>query len=356
MIAAGAQPPVPAPRVHGGADARGPAGSDFSTCSNAAGPCPQALAAVQRADATRYPDPAATAVRQALAWLHDVEPERVLVAASASEFIQRITAVSGRLLPGAVRVPLRAYGDYAHAAAAWGRAVHRGEAAEDVTLSWHADPGSPCGEDSAPPAGVAVAPAKHPLVLDAAYAPLRLQGASQWGPAACDAVFVLHSPNKALGLTGVRGAYAIAPRRADFDLQACCAALAAAAPSWPLSAHAQALLLAWASQPVQDWVRGSHDLLRAWKSRLQHGLAARGFELRASVTPFFVACAPVPVDLQSLRGADVAVRDATSFGLPGWWRLSVQPPAVQDELLLALDRLGDRAGAGRRSVGSEGRA
>ena len=49
-----------AARSHGGADALGAARWDFSTCANAAGPCPTALAAVQRADVTRYPDPEAT--------------------------------------------------------------------------------------------------------------------------------------------------------------------------------------------------------------------------------------------------------------------------------------------------------
>ena len=48
-------------RIHGGPDAWGVPLHDFSTNSNACGPCPQALAAVQAADATRYPDAAYTA-------------------------------------------------------------------------------------------------------------------------------------------------------------------------------------------------------------------------------------------------------------------------------------------------------
>jgi len=205
-------------RVHGGADAQGAARWDFSTCANAAGPCPAALAAVQAADPTRYPDPAGTAVRHALAALHGVAPARVLLAASASEFIQRITAVSARLAPGPVQVPVHAYGDYAAAAKAWGRdLVHPGTgAAPAATLRWQAEPSSPLGRDDPPPAQ----PGACVTVLDAVYAPLRLQGAPTWPRAAQDAVFVLHSPNKALGLTGVRGAYAIAPAAARFDVEA----------------------------------------------------------------------------------------------------------------------------------------
>ena len=54
-------------QLHGGPDAAGIPVFDFSTNSNACGPCPMALAAVQQADATRYPDPAYTALRAQLA-------------------------------------------------------------------------------------------------------------------------------------------------------------------------------------------------------------------------------------------------------------------------------------------------
>ena len=53
----------PALRLHGGPDAAGAAQFDFSTNSNACGPCPMAWAAVQAADATRYPDPQYTALK-----------------------------------------------------------------------------------------------------------------------------------------------------------------------------------------------------------------------------------------------------------------------------------------------------
>lgn len=328
-----------ASRVHGGADAHGTARWDFSTCANAAGPCPAALAAVQTADATRYPDPASTALRQALAALHGVEPWRILPSVSASEFIQRVTAVTGRLWPGVVRVPVLAYGDYALAAAAWGRVLRVGATGDDdATLGWHADPTSPLGQNGAlPDRGERLG--EYPTVLDAVYEPLRLQGPSAWPAAARDAVFVLHSPNKALGLTGVRGAYAVAPRGAAWDVQAGCAALEAAAPSWPLSAHAEALLGCWATAEVQAWIARSHGVLSTWKADLQRRLAARGFALQPSVTPFFVVRPPRVIDPQRLHAHGVAVRDAASFGLAGWWRLSAQPPAAQEALMHALDRV-----------------
>ena len=55
---------------HGGPDAQGVPRWDFSTNANACGPCPTALAAIQAADASRYPDPLYTALRARLAAFH----------------------------------------------------------------------------------------------------------------------------------------------------------------------------------------------------------------------------------------------------------------------------------------------
>lgn len=326
-----------AARVHGGPDGEGAARWDFSTCANAAGPCPTVLQAIAAVDPASYPDPAGAAVRQALATLHEVEASRVLLAASASEFIQRVTAVTARLWPGAASVPLHAYGDYAAAAHAWGRGVLACAGGDDAaTLRWQADPSSPLGVDD-PPRGHGH---DRVTVLDAVYAPLRLSGTSSWTRAACDSVFVLHSPNKALGLCGIRGAYAIAPvasAHAAYDIEACCAALQAAAPSWPLSAHADAMLRSWATAEVQRWVTQTQATLAAWKAELRSDLVARGFDVQVSVTPHFVVRPPRPMDLSRLRSQGVAVRDATSFGLPGCWRVSAQPARARAALMQAID-------------------
>jgi histidinol-phosphate aminotransferase len=318
-------------RAHGGPDADGPAPWDFSTCANAAGPCPEVLAAVRHADPTRYPDPRSTRLREALATLHGVSPRRILVAASASEFIQRITAVGQRLLPGGVSVPRHAYGDYAAAAAAWGRPLRTDRA--PATLRWCAEPSSPLGHDSPP----FTDPGAVPTVLDAVYAPLRLSSVPAWTTSEHDRAFVLHSPNKALGLCGVRGAYAVAPREAAYDVGAWCDALEAASPSWPLSAQGEAMLRGWTEPATQAWVDTSRIRLAAWKRVLEERLEARGFALCPSVTPFFCVRPPRPVSLQALRANGVAVRDAGSFGLAGWWRLSAQPPEAMMALEAALE-------------------
>ena len=81
---------------HGGPDALGVPLHDFSTNANACGPCPQAIVALRQSDFTHYPDPAYTALRAQIATFHGVAVQRVVLAASASEFIHRITAHAAR--------------------------------------------------------------------------------------------------------------------------------------------------------------------------------------------------------------------------------------------------------------------
>jgi len=316
------------PRVHGGPDRRGPMRWDFSTNANAVGPCSLALDAMRHADASRYPDPGYHALREQLAQWHGVAPDRILLAGSASEFIQRITAVSARLAPGPVAVPTHAYGDYAVAALAWGRSlVHVAD--PTATLRWHCNPSSPCGHDEPLSSSTTTI-----TVLDAVYAPLRLDD-PQPHDTSQQAVFELHSPNKALGLTGVRGAYAVAPELTN-DMESWVAALEQASASWLLGAHAVAMLTAWTEPDTQRWLKQSKATLCRWKHSQIEMLRALGAEVSDSVTNFFCVRLPAGCSVEGLRERGIAVRDATSFGLHGWVRLSVQTPEAQAALQEAL--------------------
>lgn len=332
--------------AHGGPDAFGAARWDFSTNANACGPAPMALRAVQDADPTRYPDPQSTRVRAKLAALHGVPPGRIVVAASGSEFIQRLTAVVARHAPHAiVRVPASGYGDYARAAQACELAVSTMPVG--ATLVWHAEPSSPLGWSAAAPAGGEGAL----VVVDAAYEPLRLEGDAPPMPAHA---WRLMSPNKALGLTGVRGAYAIAPANADEWLHA----LVAAAPSWPLGAHAVAMLEAWSRDDTQRWVEHSLATLREWKQAQLACCEALGWACEPSVTPFFVARDPrgdLAAHDPALRAEGVKLRDAASFGLPGAVRLSVQAPQAQQALCEAWQRVMRPAVSGSHAVDADER-
>jgi histidinol-phosphate aminotransferase len=314
---------------HGGPDALGVPRWDFSTNANGCGPCPIALAALQRANARHYPDPSYIALRERLAAFHGVAVERIVLAASASEFIGRITAAL-RLGGGRhVWLPALAYGDYARAASAWGLA--RVSDPGQADLRWLCEPSSPLG--GAEPLAIQVAGQGGAVtVLDRAYEPLRLSGACSLERAALERVWQLWSPNKALGLTGVRGAYAIAPLQGV----ALAPSLHALAPSWPLGAHAVALLDAWVQPDVQTWLASSREQLAVWKVSQIELLQAIGWACLPSDAPFFCVRPATPLDAHALRGAGVKLRDTRSLGLPDHWRLSVQPPEAQIALVAAL--------------------
>ena len=316
-------------RSHGGPDAQGLPLYDFSTNSNACGPCPQALLAVQSADTTRYPDPTYAALRSELAAFHAVDKARVLLAGSASEFIFRITGWVARQRTAIVRVPEHGYGDYAQAACAWGlRVVTSGPA----DLHWSADPSSPLGQS---PEFESWQAASAVQVIDSAYAPLRLSGASALPTGA---MWQLWSPNKALGLTGVRAAYAVAPVGSDDAI----AQLENLCPSWPLGTHGAAMLRAWMQPPTQAWLAESLIALNDWKIRQTALLQKLGWHCLPSHANFFCARpygddlhADLDTRIDRLRRHGIKLRSAESFGLPGHVRLSVLPPVAQDALKAA---------------------
>ncbi len=305
-------------RIHGGPDASGVALFDFSTNANACGPCPAAFAAVHQADATRYPDASYTALREQLAAFHDVDAQRIVLATSASEFIFRITVMVVSRGGKSVGLPPYSYGDYAQAAAAHGlKVIDSGS----VDLCWACEPSSPLGaahkEWLSLPSAV--------QVLDRAYEPMRLNGVFAHADD-LHKFWQLYSPNKALGLTGVRAAYAIAPVDAAADVET----LNQLCPSWPIGAHGVAMLKAWTGSESQAWLAGSLSTLRMWKTQQMELCESFGWTVLPSLANFFVCRADI--DLAALPQHGIKLRDCTSFGLPGLVRLSVQRSAAQDAL------------------------
>ncbi|MDP1740825.1 MAG: aminotransferase class I/II-fold pyridoxal phosphate-dependent enzyme [Polaromonas sp.] len=325
------------PRSHGGTDQGGVPLHDFSSNSNTCGPCPLALAAVQRADPTCYPDATYTALRGQLADFHDVDVQRVVLAGSASEFIFRITALAVLRGARAVWLPPHGYGDYAHAAQAWKLPLATG--AGQAQLRWACDPSSPLGVAHA---GLDQLLGGGALcVLDRAYEPLRLTGALAVGQEVLQKFWQLWTPNKALGLTGVRAAYVIAPPGSEELV----VQLEGLAPSWPVGAHGVAMLHAWTTPDVQGWLFASLATLRDWKTRQVTLCESLGWNVLLSNTNFFCAQPALPEGislpqaLAQLRSQGIKLRDATSFGLPGHVRMSAMSPAAQDALHNAWQHL-----------------
>jgi len=323
--------------LHGGPDEAGAAQHDFSTNSNAVGPCPSVQAALRAADATHYPDPGYTSLRRALAAFHGVAAERVVIAASASEFIHRISAAWAQGGGQDVCLPAHSYGDYERAASARGLHVLRNAVPRAAaTLRWLCEPSSPLGQ----PEGGLESQSKpvDTCVLDMAYEPLRLEGRPSFDGAQRNRVWQLWTPNKAMGLTGVRAAYAIAPE--SDEAAALQLRLEQLSPSWPMGAHGVALLETWIGDEAQSWLAQSLHALRAWKAQQRTLCESLGWECLPSDANFFCARTGVPYPklAAELRAAGVKLRDCASFGLPGYVRLGVLPPQSQQVLKEAWTR------------------
>ena len=332
--------------IHGGPDAQGAASHDFSTNGNACGPCEAVVAALRAADAAHYPDPLYTALRERLAAFHGVATERIVIAASASEFIFRITAAVARRGGRTVTLPQHSYGDYKRAADAWG--FDPTDENNAAALVWLCDPSSPLGQ--CVDAIGSVIDRLHPdaiCVLDLAYEPMRLQGSLGIAQHQRDRVWQLWTPNKALGLTGVRAAYAIAPRVDNTgengvrtNRRELLQTMIQLAPSWPLGVHGSVLLESWTQPATQNWLSRSLATLRGWKIDQLALCRTLDWTPLPSMANFFCARLPERCDIGALalhlRAHGIKLRDTTSFGLPGHVRLAVADPEAQRALESAM--------------------
>lgn len=327
---------------HGGTDAQGVPAHDFSTNRNACGPCPAAVAALQSAHVAQYPDPLYTDLRAQLAAFHGVAVARVLVGGSSSELIHRVTQHAVRSGARHTTLPAHHYGDYLQAAQVWGLAVQSRSVPVPQGLHWACEPSSPLGALDEIWPDWAQPPASGPTwrMLDCAYRPLWLEGTAPQRD--LDAVWQLWTPNKALGMTGVRAAYAIAPLHAAAqELEA----LRLLAPSWVVGAHGVAMLQAWVTPPVQQWLARSLETLRAWKAQQLALCEQLGWQVvPGHQANYLVARLPLPPQdlahsLAALRTHGIKLRDCASFGLPGHVRLGVLPPASQAALAQAWNLL-----------------
>lgn len=340
---------------HGGPDGAHAVVHDFSTNANPLGPPEAVMAAVQRANRRRYPEPDYAAVRAQLATWHCVDRQRVLPTAGTSEAIRRLTLAA--LLQG-LRVlwtPRPGYADYAFAARALGMDVRDYDDADTLlsglatgpdgdALVWVCEPNNPTGRSLPASFWTALLQARgasrHVWALDRAYEPLRLEGGDPVPAAWADQAWQCLSPNKALGMTGVRAGYLLAPREASAGLYE---SLMQLAPSWVLSAEGVAFLGAWVEPAVQAWLAPCRDTLSRWVQAQRQALHALGWIQDPAVVPFWLARPPeqgtaLAQRLAQLRREGIQLRDATSLGRPGWVRVSAQAPDAQQALASAWRR------------------
>lgn len=341
--------------LHGGTDDGPPIVHDFSTNATACGPAPHVLAAVRAAARERYPDPSYAALCRHLGAWHGISPRRIVPCAGTSEGLRRLSLAWSLAHGGqaVVLVPAPGYADYAAAARVLGVEVQGWRDVDQLLarlaelargrrpLVWVCEPHNPSGTTLAPPELEAVAEATRAagglLSLDRAYEPLRLCGADPVPPAVAAQAWQWWSPNKGCGLTGVRAAYAVAP---DDDC-GLVAAMLALAPSWVLGAEGVAMLSATASEAHRQWLAASAAILRLWDGRQRAVLGSLGWHCEGSVAPFMLVRPGWSDERReamhaALRARGVKLRDAASFGLPGWLRLAVRGPAAQHALVAAV--------------------
>jgi histidinol-phosphate aminotransferase len=321
--------------VHGGTDALPEPRYDFSSNANALGPCPAVLAAVRAADVSRYPDPHYTHLRERLAAWHGTTPDRIVVGAGASELILRLV----RHFDRTVLQLAPTFSEYARGAGIVRKRVVCASSPEAFlraqrrqrALAFLCCPNNPTGEVWEP-ALLARAARQGPLVVDLAYASLCGGARAAEIEAAASQAWRLYSPNKAFGLTGVRGGYLLAPRPVR--------RLGDEAPSWVIGRDAVAMLEACIQAPAQEWLRESTPRLWRWRAQLADSLRRLGREVRESPATFLLVDVGNAGSVgKRLREAGIRVRDASSFGLRRWIRLSAQPAPASKALIAALARL-----------------
>lgn len=318
--------------LHGGTDSLPEPRYDFSSNANSLGPCPPVLAAVRAANVSRYPDPLYVRLRERLAAWHGTSADRIVVGAGASELILRLI----RHFDRTVLQLAPTFSEYARGAGIARKRLISASSAETFLraqtrqrcLGFLCCPNNPTGEVWSPSL-IATAARQGPLVIDLAYASLcgSTQAAEIEG-AAADA-WRLYSPNKALGLTGIRGAYLIAPRAVR--------RLAEEAPSWVIGRDAVAMLESSLEPPAREWLADSIPRLWRWRTQLAEGLRRLRLQVRESPATFLLVDVGEAGRISKrLREGGIRARDATSFGLGRWLRLSAQPPPARKALLAAL--------------------
>lgn len=343
---------------HGGPDGGPPIRIDFSTNAHPLGPNAYVRDRVEHTDRSRYPDPRYTELRESLGAFHDVESKRVVIGGSASELIWRITRCWSETDGAAVAAHQRTFGEYLRAALALNVPVapdHPTGPTMGPMLYWCCNPDNPTGAIRDEELGSLIregarADEKAPnvIVADLAYEPFRalLEGDAPTPRAKhrawLDRVLQLWSPNKLHGLTGIRGAYLILPVTQIARMDA--AALNRLAPSWVLGADGEALLEAHTRPEASAFLRETAPILRSWKRHQERILVDAGWQAQASPLHYGLWKPPIdPADVEGwiamLRSRDIKVRDARSFGRPGWVRLVCRKPEEVQELVHWADSL-----------------
>jgi histidinol-phosphate/aromatic aminotransferase/cobyric acid decarboxylase-like protein len=345
------------PRHHGGAAAQELAALgvdprralDLSVNVNPYGPCPAIVEAIRAASVHLYPDPAATAVREAVSARTGFPVEGVVFGSGAADLLWTLARVlvgnGGRAL-----VVEPAFSEFRAAVeslgqrpAAWrarpedGLRVHVDEvvrAARETSsdLVYLCAPTTPAGVD-VPLRDVARLARSLPdatIVLDESFLSLSDPGGD--GGAALrqpENVVRVRSMTKEHAIPGLRVGYLLAP-------PALARALESNRPTWSTSSVAQAAAVA--ALGAGEFVAASRERLRQDRLATAAGLTALGLAALPSVAPYVAfEVADAAALRKRLLVHGIVVRDCASFGLPRHIRVAARPAEERARLMVALE-------------------
>ncbi|MEM7436445.1 MAG: aminotransferase class I/II-fold pyridoxal phosphate-dependent enzyme [Myxococcota bacterium] len=319
---------------------------DFAVSVNPLGPCPALIKVLREVDPQGYPDPACDHARESLGAHVGVSPERLVLGNGASELLWTLAKVLQNRDQDRALVVEPAFGEASLAAKAYGHAPVRFRvddparfdpaalkaaiADANPSFVYVANPTSPWGRTWSITLLAELIESTQPVpwIVDESF--LSLSAAHQDARVPLpDSAIRLHSLGKALGLAGVRVAYAIvSPGLGD--------RIRATRPPWTVNAYALAVVRAIAESGA--WIAESREMLLALAGQLGELLEHTNLRLESSQTIYGVMrvgnAASVAEHL--LGGHHIAVRDCASFGMPEHIRVCARPKADLEKLVAAI--------------------
>ena len=301
-------------------------------------PTPRAvIEAMLTADVSRYPDPEAAPLREAIARAHDLDPASIVITpGSAAAIYLALAALLREVRTCTVFAPT--FGEYAPAVQTAGGIVRRVETrapefdiddVPETPVTVLCNPNNPTGRYLDRAAVEAVLARTGHLVIDAAYEPF---AEARWD--ADDLVregapvTVIHSFTKIFAMPGVRLGYVVAPPDIAREITR-------RQPPWPAGAHAMAAGLA--ALEVADARIATMPSVHARRRRIEATFTASDARTTDARANFVLAeVGDAPAFRAALLRRGFAVRDATSFSLPRWVRLAVPSEAQLPRLLQAI--------------------
>lgn len=317
------------PAVHGGFHDPGRRVLDFSVNTNPFGPPPEVLEAFRKADVTRYPDPEALALREAIAKRHGAGIECVLPGNGSVEIIWLVAAAY--LEPGrTAHVCGPTFGEYESATRATGADI--ADRLDGAAVAFICNPNNPTGT-LRPAEDIRAMAAAHPntlFVVDEAYLPFT-HAASCLEGGVPENLIVLRSLTKDCAIPGLRLGYGVGPSEV---IQA----LKAVQPPWSVNVPAQAGGVA--ALACDGHVRTCEQELADAKEYLMSSLTALGLEVLPSEANFFLVRVGDGAQFRArLLEHDICVRDCASFGLPDSIRIGVRTLPECRELVAAAGKV-----------------